>query len=148
MGIWSVQCVVGVVIVLVCVVGVVIALLCVWKCSRESLRRYLCCCVSGGPKNVVHSMQQENQRLRHELSQHKVSLSGRFQPGQLSEWAGTMSEWAGTINEWVGTMEQVGGDNGASGRGQWREWEGTMEGVGGDNGGSGRGQYIYIYIYI
>ena len=112
--VWSVQCVVGVVILLVCVVGVVIllvcvvgvviALLCVWKCSRESLRRYLCCCVSGGPKNVVHSMQQENQRLRHELSQHKVSLSGRFQPGQLSEWAGTLSEWAGT-------MEGVGGDN-------------------------------------
>ena len=66
-------------------VSVVLVLLCISKCSRESLMRYLCCCVSGGSKGAIHSMQQENQRLRHELSEHKVSLSGRFQPGQLCE---------------------------------------------------------------
>ena len=65
--------------------GVIVVLLCVWKCSRETVRQYLCCCLGKPSKNVVHSMQQENQRLRHELSQHKVSMSGRFQPGQLSE---------------------------------------------------------------
>lgn len=33
-------------------------------------------------------MQQENQRLRHEISQRKISMSGRYQPGQLGGWVG------------------------------------------------------------
>lgn len=66
-------------------VAAVVVLLCVWKCNKELLKRYCSCCQFGSSKTAIHSMQQENQRLRHELSQHKVSLSGRFQPGQFCE---------------------------------------------------------------
>ena len=63
----------------------VIVLLLMWKFANDAFYRYVCCCVSGGSRSAMHSLQQENQRLRHELSQHKVSLSGRYSQGFFSE---------------------------------------------------------------
>lgn len=76
-----------VIVLVIIIVAVVIALLLwVWKYHNDAFYRYICCCVYGGTKTQVHSLQQENQRLRHELSQQKLSLSGRFSQGQLGEY--------------------------------------------------------------
>ena len=68
---------------------VVITLVCLWKFKNDIFYHYVCCCCGGGGANPsgMHSLQQENQRLRHELSQHKISLggSGRYSQGQLGE---------------------------------------------------------------
>ncbi len=64
-------------------VVLVVVLVGLWKFNNDMFQRYCCCCVGGSKSAAVHNMQQENQRLRHELSQHKISMSGRYQPGQL-----------------------------------------------------------------
>lgn len=37
--------------------------------------KYICCCGCTTNQDEVLSLQQENQRLRHELSRHKLQLS-------------------------------------------------------------------------
>ncbi len=65
----------------------VVVLVFMWKFHNDAFNRYCCCCVRRGSKVAVHSLQQENQRLRHELSQHKLSLtgSGRYSQGMFGE---------------------------------------------------------------
>ena len=64
-------------------VHAVFVLVCVllWKFNNEAFQRYFCCCVSGKNKSTVHSLQQENERLRKQLTDRKVSASGRFSHG-------------------------------------------------------------------
>lgn len=74
-----------IVVVIIIVVVVLLFLLWLWKFHNDAFYRYVCCCMYGGTKSQIHSLQQENQRLRHELSQQKLGLSGRFSQGQLGE---------------------------------------------------------------
>lgn len=69
---------------------VVVLLLVMWKFYNDAFYAYVLCCVGRGSRTAMHSLQQENQRLRHELSQHKLSFSGRYSQGQFGEW----EEWS------------------------------------------------------
>ena len=63
-----------------------IVLLVMWKFCNDAFYCYVYCCASGGSRSAMHSLQQENQRLRQELSQNKMSFSGRYSLGQFSKW--------------------------------------------------------------
>lgn len=72
------------IIIFVVILGVVIGLVLLWKFKNDAFYTYVFCCAKGGSRGTAtHSLQQENQRLRHELSQHKLSSSGRYSQGQL-----------------------------------------------------------------
>lgn len=91
---------------------IILFLVCLWKFNNDVFQQYCCCCFFGGSKSAVHSMQQENQRLRHELSQHKVSLSGRYQPGQFSE---SQWYWTWSLLWFKNNNDHLAGDHELSG---------------------------------
>ena len=62
-------------LVIAVVVAVLLILLWLWKYRNDTFYRYVCCCLQGRAKGQVHSLQQENQRLRHELSQQKLGMA-------------------------------------------------------------------------
>ena len=74
-----------IVVVIIIVVAVLLFLVWLWKFRNDAFYHYVCCCVYGGTKSQINSLQQENQRLRHELSQQKLSSSARFSQGMIGE---------------------------------------------------------------
>eukprot|EP00731_Ephydatia_muelleri_P009030 Em0004g1368a len=76
--------VIGVILFIVILVAILVVVL-LWKFQNDKFYRYLCCCVYTKTQPAIHSLQQENQRLRQELAQQKLSMSGRFPQGGLSE---------------------------------------------------------------
>jgi len=66
--------VIVVIILLVLTAVVIIVLFVIYKKYNGVFMKYLCCCYHVNQGEVL-SLQQENQRLRHELSQHKLQLS-------------------------------------------------------------------------
>ena len=75
-----------IVLAIVILIALVLFLVWLWKYRNDAFYRYVCCCLQGkSAKSQMHSLQQENQRLRHELSQQQLGLSGRFTQGGLGE---------------------------------------------------------------
>lgn len=72
------------------VVVIVLALL--WKFRNDAFRHYLCSCVGRGSKQAMMSLQQENQRLRQELNQMKMSGSSRFSQGHFGQCCLSLSQ--------------------------------------------------------
>ena len=70
-------------IAVIIVIGIVLFYILMWKFQNDFFNKYLCCCLVGGSKAQVNSLKQEIQRLQTELSQHKLSSSGKFSQGQL-----------------------------------------------------------------
>ena len=67
------------------IVIVVIVLVLLWKYKNDFFHQYICFCAFGNSKKAMNSLKQENQRLRHEISQQKINTSGHFQRGQLGK---------------------------------------------------------------
>lgn len=63
----------------------ILVLVLLWKFQNDKFYRYLCCCIYTKTQPAIHSLQQENQRLRQELAQRKLSMSGRFPQGGLGK---------------------------------------------------------------
>ena len=61
----------------------VVVLVCLWKFKNDLFNRFCCWCCGGAERSKVRNLQQENQRLRQQLSQHRLSVSGRMPPGQF-----------------------------------------------------------------
>ena len=66
-----------------CSVIVPVTIFLLWKFKNDVFNRFCCFCCGGGERSKVRNLQQENQRLRQQLSQHRLSVSGRMQPGQF-----------------------------------------------------------------
>ena len=64
-----------VIVILLVAVGAVVVLYLIYKKYNGVFMKYICCCCRTTNQDEVLSLQQENQRLRHELSQHKLQLS-------------------------------------------------------------------------
>ena len=63
---------------IIIIIVIVIVLGLVWKFNNDLFNRYVCPCGGQGSKQAMMSLQQENQRLRQELNQLKMSSSNRF----------------------------------------------------------------------
>lgn len=64
-----------VIVILVTAAIAIILLYLMYKKCNGVFMKYFCCCGCAANQDEVLSLQQENQRLRHELSQHKLQLS-------------------------------------------------------------------------
>ena len=64
--------VVIIVLVIVAVILILVVLLILWKFCNDTFNTYICPCLNRGLRNKLHSLEQENQRLRHELNQAKL----------------------------------------------------------------------------
>lgn len=67
--------VIVVIVILVVVAAAIVTLYLMYKKCNGVFMKYICCCGCTTNQDEVLSLQQENQRLRHELSQHKLQLS-------------------------------------------------------------------------
>lgn len=67
--------VIVVIVILAAVAVVMVVLYLMYKKCNGVFMKYICCCGCTTNQDEVLSLQQENQRLRHELSQHKLQLS-------------------------------------------------------------------------
>ena len=90
---------------------IVVILVCLWKFKNDLFNRFCCWCCGGADRSKVRNLQQENQRLRQQLSQHRLSVSGRMPPGQFCKQTnqlhahvdiGNWGEWGGGLYECVG----------------------------------------------
>ena len=75
--------VIVIIILLVFVATVIILLFGIYKKYNGLFMKYFCCCYHANQGEVL-SLQQENQRLRHELSQHKLQLSASPSRNELT----------------------------------------------------------------
>ena len=75
--------VIVVIILLVLTAVVIIVLFVIYKKYNGVFMKYLCCCNHVNHGEVL-SLQQENQQLRHELSQHKLQLSASPSHNELT----------------------------------------------------------------
>ena len=85
-----------VIIVILIVVAVAIVILYVmYKKCNGVFMKYIYCCGRGANQDEVLSLQQENQRLRHELSQHKLQLSASPSHSELirGKWCHTIDQF-------------------------------------------------------
>ena len=75
-----------VVLVLLALVVVAVVLVLLWKYCNDTFNAYICPCLDRKTRNKLHSLEQENQRLRQELSQLKMTrpdkLSMSFSRGE------------------------------------------------------------------
>ena len=64
-------------IVISAIIVIIVLLVIMYKCYNDFFYKYLCCCLYRASQFKVTTMQQEIQQLRHQLSQQKLSFSGR-----------------------------------------------------------------------
>ena len=67
--------VIVVIVILVTITVAIVVLYVMYKKCNGVFMKYIGCCGCTTNQDEVLSLQQENQRLRHELSQHKLQLS-------------------------------------------------------------------------
>lgn len=67
--------VIVVIVILVVLAGAIIVVYLIYKKRNGVFMKYIYCCGRAANQDEVLSLQQENQRLRHELSQRKLQLS-------------------------------------------------------------------------
>ena len=75
--------VIVVMVILIAVAGAMVVLYLMYKKCNGLFMKYICCCACTTNQDEVLSLQQENQRLRHELSQHKLQLSASTSHNEL-----------------------------------------------------------------
>lgn len=77
------------IVILVILAGAIIVLYLMYKKCNGIFMKYICCCgqCTSNHEEVL-SLQQENQRLRHELSQHKLQLSASTSHNELIKGKG------------------------------------------------------------
>ena len=75
--------VVVVMVIVITAAGVIVILYLMYKKCNGLFMKYICWCACTSNQDEVLSLQQENQRLRHELSQHKLQLSASTSHNEL-----------------------------------------------------------------
>lgn len=82
----AIVAIIVVVLVLLAVVVLVVVLVLLWKYCNDTFNAYICPCLDRKTRGRLHSLEQENQRLRQELSQLKLNrpdkLSMSFSRGE------------------------------------------------------------------